>query len=487
MAPKGFLKIVIAEKKKDIARAMAQCTLKTLRRDAEGMHHGASFLSAMENSGPGRAGIIAEIKKASPSKGDIRVDLDPGPYAEKYTRAGAAAISILTEEHFFKGSLNDLIAVRNATDLPILRKDFTISDYQIYEAAAAGANSILLIVSILSKRQLQEYVLLTRGLGMEPLVEIHSEWELENALYADAKIIGINNRNLETLKTDTTVAARVVPFFTADQIPVSASGVSGPADIQKGMDAGLFNFLVGESIVRADDTEKFIQDLISTGSNATKNTSHFPLVKVCGLTRPDEAVACAELGANAIGLIFYPKSPRSVTTAQATEICRALPGNIITTGVFVDASVEFIMEKVKTCGLKAVQLHGNETPKMVEDLKNQGILVFKALFAGKEPHINKADQYGAASAILVEYGKGPLPGGNAETWDWGSAKATGKKQKLIIAGGITPENVTDVIVSTSPWAVDVSSGVESAPGQKNLDRVKGLIHAVRNSPSIPSS
>jgi len=253
--------------------------------------------------------------------------------------------------------------VRNATDLPILRKDFTISDYQIYEAAAAGANSILLIVSILSKRQLQEYVLLTRGLGMEPLVEIHSEWELENALYADAKIIGINNRNLETLKTDTTVAARVVPFFTADQIPVSASGVSGPADIQKGMDAGLFNFLVGESIVRADDTEKFIQDLISTGSNATKNTSHFPLVKVCGLTRPDEAVACAELGANAIGLIFYPKSPRSVTTAQATEICRALPGNIITTGVFVDASVEFIMEKVKTCGLKAVQLHGNETPK----------------------------------------------------------------------------------------------------------------------------
>ena len=233
MSPKGFLKVVIAEKKKDIARAMAQCSRNNLRRIAEGKPPGADFLSAMEKSGPGRAGIIAEIKKASPSKGDIRVDLDPGFYAEKYTRAGAAAISILTEEHFFKGSLNDLITVRNATDLPILRKDFTISDYQIYEAAAAGANSILLIVSILSKQQLREYVLLTRELGMEPLVEIHSEWELENALYADAKIIGINNRNLETLETDTTVAARVVPFFTADQIPVSASGVSDPLIFKK--------------------------------------------------------------------------------------------------------------------------------------------------------------------------------------------------------------------------------------------------------------
>jgi indole-3-glycerol phosphate synthase/phosphoribosylanthranilate isomerase len=483
MAPKGFLRTVIAEKKKDIARAMAQCSLNTLRRDAEGMRHGASFLSAMENSQPGRAGIIAEIKKASPSKGDIRVDLDPALYAQKYTRAGAAAISILTEEHFFKGSLTDLIKVRRATELPILRKDFTISDYQIYEAAAARANSILLIVSILSKQQLREYVLLTRELGMEPLVEIHSEWELENALYADAKIIGINNRNLETLETDTTVAARVVPFFTTDQIPVSASGVSGPGDIQKGMDAQIFNFLVGESIVRADDTENFIQDLISTGSKLNENSPHSPLVKVCGLTRPDEAVACAELGAEAIGLVFYLKSPRHVTTAQATDICRALPDSIITTGVFVDASFEFIMEQVKTCGLKAVQLHGNEPPKMVEHLKNQGLMVFKALFAGKEPHIDKADQYRAASAILVEYGKGPLPGGNAETWDWSCAKETGENQRLIIAGGITPENVASVIASTSPWAVDVSSGVEIAPGRKDIDRVKGLIDAVQKNNS----
>ena len=480
MAPKGFLKTVIGEKKKDIARAMAQCSLNTLRRDAEGTRHGANFLSAMENSQPGQAGIIAEIKKASPSKGDIRVDLDPALYAQKYTRARAAAISILTEEHFFKGSLNDLIAVRKATDLPILRKDFTISDYQIYEAAAAGANSILLIVSILSRQQLREYVLLTRDLGMEPLVEIHSEWELENALYAHAKVIGINNRNLETLKTDTTVAARVVPFFTTDQIPVSASGVCGPDDIQMGMDAGIFNFLVGESIVRADDTEEFIQDLISTGSKPSAQAPHSPLVKVCGLTRPDEAVACAELGTNAIGLVFYPKSPRHLTTAQAADICRALPDSIITTGVFVDASVEFIMEQVNACKLKAVQLHGNETSKMVEQLKEQGLMVFKALFAGKEPHINKADQYRAASAILVEYGKGPLPGGNAETWDWGCAKKIGKNQKLIIAGGITPENVASVIASTSPWAVDVSSGVESAPGRKDMDRVKGLMEAVQN-------
>ncbi|SMC71393.1 indole-3-glycerol phosphate synthase [Desulfocicer vacuolatum DSM 3385] len=483
MAPKGFLKTVIAEKKKDIARAMGHCSLNRQRRDAEARKPGASFLSAMEKSGPGRAGIIAEIKKASPSKGDIRLDLDPARYAKKYTRAGACAISILTEEHFFKGSLHDLTAVRRVTDLPILRKDFTISEYQIYEAGAAGADAVLLIVSILSRQQLQEYVALTREIGMEPLVEIHSEWELENALYANAKIIGINNRNLETLKTDTTVAARVVPFLTKDQIPVSASGVSGPDDIQKGMDAGLFNFLVGESIVRANDTEKFIHDLISTGNTGTSQRLETPRIKVCGLTRPHEAVACADLGAHAVGLVFYPKSPRHVTTAQAAEICRALPGDIITTGVFVDATFEFIMAKVKACNLKAVQLHGNESPETVLQLKSQGLTVFKALFAGKEPHIDKANQYKAASAILVEYGKGPLPGGNAETWDWGTAKQSGNGHKLIIAGGITPENVTGVISATSPWAVDVSSGVESAPGCKDLDRVKGLIQAVKTSPS----
>lgn len=483
MAPRGFLKTVIAEKKNDIARAMAQRSLNDLRRDAEETRHAASFLSAMTKSRSGQAGIIAEIKKASPSKGDIRIDLDPGPYAEKYTRAGAAAISILTEEHFFKGSLNDLIKVRQSTDLPILRKDFTIAEYQIYEAAAAGANSILLIVSILSRQQLKDYVLLTRELGMEPLVEIHSEWELENALYADAKIIGINNRNLETLKTDTTVAARVVPFFTANQIPVSASGVKGPDDIQKGMNAGIFNFLVGESIVRAKDTEKFISQLIATGTSRTEGSEQPTMVKVCGLTRPDEAAACAALGADAIGLVFFAKSPRNVTTAQARDICRALPATVITTGVFVDASFEFIMEQVNTCGLKAVQLHGNETPEMVADIKKEGLMVFKALFAGKTPHLEMADQYREASAILVEYGKGPLPGGNAETWDWSVAKETGKDQKLIIAGGITPENVADVISSTHAWAVDVSSGVESAPGRKDIDRVKTLVHAVKKAQS----
>lgn len=487
MAPKGFLKTVMSEKNKDVARAMAQRSLTDLRREAEQKGgHPASFLKAMEQGGPGRAGIIAEIKKASPSKGDIRIDLDPGQFAEKYTRAGAAAISILTEEHFFKGSLDDLVRVRTVTDLPILRKDFTLSEYQIYEAAAAGANAVLLIVSILSRRQLRDYVLLTRELGMEPLVEIHTEWELDNALYSDARVIGINNRNLETLETDTTVAARVVPFFTENLIPVEASGISAPADIQKGMGAGIFNFLVGESIVRAADTEKFIRELKETQPDTFRSEAKDvpaakapPLVKVCGLTRPDEAAACARLGADAVGLIFYPPSPRNVSLEQAVDICRALPGEILTTGVFVDASFAFIMERVRACKLSAVQLHGNETPQMVETLKKEGIMVFKTLFAAKEPHLDRADDYSAATAVLVEYGNGPLPGGNAESWDWGRVKAMGLHRKLMVAGGITPDNVTRAITATAPWAVDVSSGVETAPGQKDLNRVKALLEAVK--------
>ena len=386
----GFLKEVLSLKNRDVAEAQAQISLKEVRAAAEREENESlkragtdpteaakrlrsSFLHAMEQSRPGRAGIIAEIKKASPSKGDIRVDLNPAKYAKNYTQAGATAISVLTESHYFKGTLDDLKAVRGVTPLPVLRKDFTLSAYQIYEARAAGANAILLIVAMLSKEQLRDYAALTRELGMEPLVEIHSEWELDNAMFADAKVIGINNRNLQTLKTDTTVARRVVPFFTKDQIAVEASGISSPNEILKGMESKIFNFLVGESIVRAENTRAFVHSLVTANASESLgngngaalqndgtyetitengegeveddnqmggkesgkklkdkidtdtllNTSRFfkpgnkkAHVKICGLTTGEEAMACVEAGADAIGFVFYPKSPRHLTIAQ---------------------------------------------------------------------------------------------------------------------------------------------------------------------------
>ncbi|MBU2453090.1 MAG: indole-3-glycerol phosphate synthase TrpC, partial [Proteobacteria bacterium] len=233
----------------------------TIRREAEATERKPSFLSAMKKSNSNNIGIIAEIKKASPSKGDIRVDLDPALYAETYTKAGARAISVLTESHYFKGSLKDLEIVCAHTDLPVLRKDFTISSYQIYEAKKAGASSILLITTILSKDQLKDYIVLVRELGMEPLVEITSEKEFETAYQCDAKIVDMNNRNLQTLETDLTVSKRIAAILPKDIIPVEASGIVSFADIQEGLSSNIFNFLVGESIVRAKDAELFIKEL----------------------------------------------------------------------------------------------------------------------------------------------------------------------------------------------------------------------------------
>ena len=261
MGIEGFLKKVLEIKSLEVLKAKSRIPLNTIRREAEDTALKASFLAAMQKSSSDDIGIIAEIKKASPSKGDIKPDLDPVLYAKTYTRAGARAISVLTESQYFKGSLKDLEDVCTHTDLPVLRKDFTISSYQIYEAKKAGASSILLITTILSKDQLKAYINLARELDMEPLVEITSEKEFETAYDCEAKVVDMNNRNLQTLETDLTVSKRIAAILPNDIIPVEASGISSFTDIQKGLSSNIFNFLVGESIVKAKDTESFIKEL----------------------------------------------------------------------------------------------------------------------------------------------------------------------------------------------------------------------------------
>ena len=261
MGIEGFLKKVLEIKFLEVSKAKSQIPFNTLRREAESTNPGADFLTAMGKSSPDEIGIIAEIKKASPSRGDIQPDLDTVLYTEMFTRAGARAISVLTESQYFKGNLKDLENVCANTDLPVLRKDFIVSSYQIYEAKKAGASSILLITTILSKDQLKDYINLVRELDMEPLVEIASEKEFETAYDCEAKVVDMNNRNFQTLETDLNVSKRIAAILPKGIIPVEASGISSFTDIQKGLSSGIFNFLVGESIVRAKDTESFIKEL----------------------------------------------------------------------------------------------------------------------------------------------------------------------------------------------------------------------------------
>ncbi len=261
MSVGGFLKKVKEVKELEVAKNRAYQPLSSLRKEAEDCPEAPDFLAGMKQSSPEDIGIIAEVKKASPSKGDICIGLDPAKCAEEYTEGGARAISVLTESRYFKGSLADLEIVCARTPLPVLRKDFTISDYQIYEAKKAGAASILLITTLLSPDQLKDYIQLVRELDMEPLVEITSEKEFETAYAAGGTVMDINNRNLVTLETDLLVSKRIAAIVPDDVIPVEASGISSFADIETGLSAGMYNFLVGESIVRAADAGAFIKSL----------------------------------------------------------------------------------------------------------------------------------------------------------------------------------------------------------------------------------
>lgn len=200
-------------------------------------------------------------------------------------------------------------------------------------------------------------------------------------------------------------------------------------------------------------------------------------VKVCGLTRADEAVACAEAGADAIGLVFYPPSPRFVEDSLAREIGGSLPDRVARIGVFVNESTSTVMKRVESCALTGVQLHGRESLKTVRELNAEGVLVIKSVFTKRVPTVADACLY-EASAYLVESGEGPLPGGNAIEWDWGSARKCLGWLPCILAGGLTVENVAEAVGRFHPDAVDVSSGVEFAPGRKDIAKVELFVQAV---------
>lgn len=205
----------------------------------------------------------------------------------------------------------------------------------------------------------------------------------------------------------------------------------------------------------------------------------FPQIKICGLTRVDEAVACAEEGVDAVGLVFYPPSPRFISRKTAVEICGSLPERIGKIGVFVNEAFHVVVETARTCGLDYVQLHGAETPEMVRALESVGINVIKAVFARQKPLISEASIYGA-SAYLIENGGGALPGGEGLEWRWNEAGKLADELPSILAGGLNPENVGGAILGCGPDAVDVSSGVECWAGRKDMGKVHAFVNAVRD-------
>lgn len=202
-------------------------------------------------------------------------------------------------------------------------------------------------------------------------------------------------------------------------------------------------------------------------------------IKICGLTDEKTAYQCSLLGPDAIGLVFFSKSPRFVTNEIAAGIVSVLPQTCTPVGVFVNDSYDTIMHIVEKTGIRGVQLHGQETPELVEQLEKQNLKVLKALFEAVSPRFENASQYSSASYFLVEYGKGALPGGNAHAWDYSVCKALQTDIPVILAGGLTPDNVAQAVALAKPFGVDISSGVEISPGEKSIKKIKQFILAAR--------
>ena len=258
---KDILNKIVEDKKKEIIAAKQNIPEAFLRKKALAPRNRRPFLKKLEQPGPFGINIIAEIKRASPSKGDIRADLDPAVYAEEYEKGGAAALSVLTDEPYFKGSQEDFKIARKATTLPVLRKDFLISSYQIFESAVMEADAVLFIVRILDQRQLKDYLSLCNELKMDALVEVHSEADIEKAGLAGARLIGINNRNLKSFETDIEIAIRMKSLLGSDQIAVAASGIRTRNDIDLIRGSEIWNFLIGESLVRSKTPRNFLESL----------------------------------------------------------------------------------------------------------------------------------------------------------------------------------------------------------------------------------
>jgi indole-3-glycerol phosphate synthase len=257
-----FLSRILAQKRRELEAAQQRLPERQLRDLAEKAQKRRSLVQRMIVPGRQGVNIIAEIKRASPSKGIIRPDLDVEAYATAYERGGAAAISILTDREHFRGDPEDLLRVRKKTQLPLLRKDFLIAPYQLYESVVLGADAVLLIVRAISEELLADCLSLCRVLQLDALVEVHSEAELEQATRAGALLIGINNRDLRTFKTDLQTSVRISRHLAIGQVAVAESGISERRDLELLLAAGIWNFLIGESLVRAADPEQFLKTLM---------------------------------------------------------------------------------------------------------------------------------------------------------------------------------------------------------------------------------
>jgi indole-3-glycerol phosphate synthase/phosphoribosylanthranilate isomerase len=447
----GVLGQIVARKKTDVAARLAGADLggaEPTRR---------SLRAALARPG---ARFVMEVKRASPSQGSLRAGVDPAAIARAYSGA-ADATSVLTDTPYFGGSLDDLRAVRAAFDGPVLAKDFIVDPRQVAEARLHGADAVLAILAALSDEEVRAVTAEAERLGMDVLVEAHDEAEVKRAVALGGPLIGINNRDLKTLKVDLAVTERLAGLVPPDRLVIAESGIESRADVARlGRHADAF--LVGSSLMRAPDPALAARALA------------YGRVKVCGLTGPDDAACAAAEGASFLGLVMVPGTPRAVDLAQAEAIAAASELPLV--GVFRDEKPMIVADRARALGLHAVQLHGDEDAAYVRALRPllpETAEIWTVAAVGEE----LPEPPPGADRTLFDSKVGGRSGGTGIAFDW-DRLAGRDLGRAILAGGLNPANARDA-ARLGTYALDVGSGVEASPGRKDAGRMRAFFEALR--------
>ena len=421
-----------------------------------------SFYSALAKGTHQKPAYILECKKASPSKGLIRAEFNLEDIANVYKHY-ASAVSVLTDEKYFQGNFEFLPLVRDIVSQPVLCKDFMISEYQVYLARYYQADAILLMLSVVNDETYRVLADLAHSLGMGVLTETSNEEEFERALALGAKIIGVNNRNLHDLTVDLNRVVELTQKY-ADRIPadvriISESGIYNHKQIRQ-LQKVAHGFLIGSSLMGNQDLNNAVRSVIF-GEN-----------KVCGLTRAQDVKIVYENGALYGGLIFVEHSKRCVSLRQAQELVTTAPLRFV--GVFQNQEIDFIAKIASQLQLYAVQLHGAETEGFINALRQQlpkNTQIWKAISVNIESQsaVDFTDDLNV-DRYIFDSQTANQQGGTGKTFDW-SLIPENLKHKIILAGGISPNNVEQAIQQNC-LGLDLNSGVESSAGVKDQEKVR---------------
>lgn len=443
---------IVQDKAVWVAARKAQQPLATFQDKVEPAAR--SFYAALQGS---RTAFILECKKASPSKGVIREDFDPAAIAAVY-RHHASAVSVLTDEKYFHGSFDFLPIVSAALTQPVLCKDFIIDPYQIYLARYYQADAILLMLSVLDDEQYRALAAVAHSLKMGVLTEVSNEAELERAIALEAKVVGINNRDLRDLSIDLERTRQLAPRLSHGVTVISESGIHSYAQVRE-LSHYANGFLIGSALMGENDLNLAVRRVL-LGDN-----------KVCGLTRAEDARAAHEAGAIYGGLIFAAGSPRQITLEQAQSVVAAAPLNYV--GVVRNAEISDVVTLAETLALTAVQLHGDEDPAYVAALRAalpaqveiwKALSIDSALPARDWPHV---DRYIFDNAR----------GGSGQRFDWSLLQGQ-DLSNVMLAGGLSAANCVEA-ARLGCAGLDFNSGVESAPGIKDGSKLAAVFRSLR--------